>query len=70
MKNALYLATTRYNKIGQFLNLPVDNLYTDVKNQTVPFQLNYISKKRKKEIVSYKFNFCQMYYLLKKKLYV
>lgn len=62
MENSIHLASERYNEIGQFLNLPNGNLFTEIKKQTKPFQLNYISKKRKQEIVRCKFKMYQIYY--------
>lgn len=60
MKNSIYLASVRYNKIGKFLNLPTSNLFTDVKEQTKPFQLSFISKKTKQEIVCCPFKLYQI----------
>lgn len=62
MKNSIHLASERYNEVGKFLNLPKDDLFTEIKKQTKPFQFNYISKKRKQEIVRCEFKLCQINY--------
>lgn len=54
MEKAIDLAITRYNDIGVYLNLPSDNLFTEIKKPIAPFQLNFVSKIKKQEIVSYK----------------
>jgi len=51
MQNSISSVVNRYNEIRMFLNLPKDNLYTEIKNQMKPFEINYVSKKRREEIV-------------------
>lgn len=53
MKNLLDVAIVRYNEIGKSLNIPLKDLFTDIKKQISPFQLNFVSKKKKEELVSY-----------------
>ncbi|XP_060836126.1 uncharacterized protein LOC132918714 [Rhopalosiphum padi] len=50
MQNSISSVVNRYNEIRMFLNLPKDNLYTEIKNQMKPFEINYVSKKRREEI--------------------
>lgn len=52
MEKSIDLAIARYNEIGIFLNLPTDNLYATANKQTVPFQLNFVSKTKKQEMVN------------------
>lgn len=51
MEKLIDLAVKRYNEMRIFLNIPIDNLYSEIKHQTIPFKLDYMSKKKKKEIV-------------------
>jgi hypothetical protein len=51
MQNSISSAIDRYNEIRIFLNLPKDNLYKEIKNQMKPFEINYVSKKKREEIV-------------------
>ena len=52
MEKSLDLAVKRYNEMRIFLDLPMDDLYSEIKDQNMtPFQLNYISKKKRQEIV-------------------
>lgn len=55
MQNSISSVVNRYNEIRMFLNLPKDNLYTEIKNQMKPFEINYVSKKRREEIVWIKY---------------
>ncbi|KAL4121722.1 hypothetical protein QTP88_014178 [Uroleucon formosanum] len=50
MEKLIDLAVKRYNEMRIFLNIPIDNLYSEIKHQTIPFKLDYMSKKKKKEI--------------------
>ncbi|XP_026811147.1 uncharacterized protein LOC113552468 [Rhopalosiphum maidis] len=50
MNKSIALAVKRYNEMRMFLNLPKDNLYSEIKNPTKPFELNFISKKKREEI--------------------
>ncbi|XP_025204345.1 uncharacterized protein LOC112601121 [Melanaphis sacchari] len=56
MEKSIDLAVKRYNEIRIFLNLPMDDLYSEIKNQTKPFKLDYMSKKKRQEI-EHKFKF-------------
>jgi len=51
MEKSIDLAVKRYNEIRIFLNLPKDDLYSEIKTQTKPFQLEYMSKQKRQEIV-------------------
>ncbi|XP_060860647.1 uncharacterized protein LOC132938013 [Metopolophium dirhodum] len=50
MEKSIELVIKRYNVMRIFLNIPIDNLYSEIKHQTIPFKLNYMSKKRRQEI--------------------
>lgn len=51
MEKSIDLAVKRYNEIRIFLNLPMDDLYSEIKTSTKPFQLDYMSKQKRQEIV-------------------
>jgi len=51
MEKSIELAVKRYNVMRIFLNIPIDNLYSEIKHQTIPFKLDYMSKKKRQEIV-------------------
>jgi len=51
MEKSIDLAVKRYNVMRMFLNLPMDNLYSEIIYQTIPFKLDYMSKKKRQEIV-------------------
>ncbi|XP_027850503.2 uncharacterized protein LOC114129852 [Aphis gossypii] len=50
MEKSIDLAVKRYNEMRVFLNLPKDDLYSEIKTQTKPFQLDYMSKQKRQEI--------------------
>ncbi|XP_029342590.1 uncharacterized protein LOC100572224 [Acyrthosiphon pisum] len=50
MEKSIELAVKRYNIMRIFLNIPMDNLHSEIKHQTIPFKLNYMSKKKRQEI--------------------
>lgn len=52
MEKSLESVIIRYNEIGQFLKLPIEDIYTEIKIKKEPFKLNYISKQRRQTIVS------------------
>lgn len=62
MKNSIHLVIERYNEIGKFLDLPMRDLFKEIKKHNELFQLNYIFKKKQRGIVSHKFNFYQIYH--------
>lgn len=51
MEESIESAVKRYNVMRIFLNLPKDNLYSEIIHQTPPFKLDYMSKKKRQEIV-------------------
>lgn len=58
METSIDSVVMRYNEIGKFLNLSSTELYTEIYKPMVHFKLNFISKKRKQEIVSLEFKMC------------
>ncbi|VVC24589.1 Nose resistant-to-fluoxetine protein, N-terminal,Double-stranded RNA-binding [Cinara cedri] len=50
MEKSIESAITRYNEIGRFLKLPIEDLYPEIKTKKEPLQLNYISKQRRQTI--------------------
>jgi len=51
MERAIDSVVKRYNVMKIFLNLPEDNLYSKIEQQTIPFKLDYMSKEKRQEIV-------------------
>lgn len=57
MEKSLNLAISRYNELEKFLNISTNDIHTEIKNPSLPFELTFISKKRRQEIVSSKYEF-------------
>lgn len=52
MEKSLESSIIRYNEIGRFLNLPIDDLFSGIQIKTDSLQLNHISKKKRQQNVS------------------
>lgn len=57
MEKSINLAILRYNELEKVLNIPSNKIHTEIKNSSAPFELTFISKKRRQEIVSSKYEF-------------
>lgn len=52
MEETINLAIIRYNNIATYLGLQIIDLQTEIKKQDLPFQLNFVFKKKTQEEVS------------------
>lgn len=54
MEETINLVIIRYNNIATYLGLPNIDLQTEMKKQDLPFQLNFVFKKKIQDEVSSK----------------